>query len=330
MPPARRRIPHRLKARWSKPRLRVAQILKWADEFHRGKGRWPHHFDGRIEGAGEDTWARVNDALARGNRGLPGRSSLAKLLFRRRGVRSPRNVPAMSERQIFRWAREHFKRTGEWPKLNSGVVKDARGESWNAIDLALSRGTRGLPGRSSVAQLLDSRGVKRNPQRRPSLTVRQVLALADRFYKTHGHWPYLDSGPINGLPGETWRAIDKALRRGSRGLPGGLTLAGLLNKHRGIFDGRSRRLPRVPESKRLRLEQIAQWGRAYFRRHGVFHNRDSGPIAGSGGLNWSTVDSALKRGSRGLASGSSLAKLFGDRRRLSRHARSGKTLRAHW
>ncbi len=77
MLPARRRRIRRLEARWPKPRLKFAQILKWADEFHRRKGRWPHHFDGRIQGAGDDTWARVNDALARGNRGLPGRSSLA-------------------------------------------------------------------------------------------------------------------------------------------------------------------------------------------------------------------------------------------------------------
>src|SRR5262245_39316331 len=194
MPSARRRIPRRLKARWPKPRLKVAEILKWADQFHRRKGRWPHHFDGRIEGAGEDTWSRVNDALAQGNRGLHGGSSLAKLLFRHRGVRSPRNVPALTEAQIFRWAREHHKWTGKWPQIHTGKVKDAPGETWTALDLALARGTRGLPGMSSLAQLLHSRGVKRNLQSREKLTVDQVLALADTFYKTRGHWPYLDSG----------------------------------------------------------------------------------------------------------------------------------------
>lgn len=155
-------------------------------------------------------------------------------------VRSPRNVPLLTEEQIFRWARAHFKRTGKWPHLSSGPVKDAPGETWTAIDLALARGTRGLPGGSSLAQLLDRQGVKRNPQRRPALTVKQVLALADAFFRSHGHWPYRDSGPIDGLPGEKWMAIDKALRRGKRGLPGGKTLAGFLNEHRGIFDGRAK------------------------------------------------------------------------------------------
>ncbi len=321
MPPARRRRIRRLERLWPKPRLRIAQILKWADEFHRRKGRWPHHFDGRIEGAGEDTWARVNDALARGNRGLPGGSSLARLLFRHRGVRSPRNVPGLNEEQIFRWAKAHYRRTGQWPMLNSGPVKDARGDTWTAIDLALARGTRGLPGGSSLAQLLDRHGVKRNPLNRPALTVKQVLALADAFFKSHGHWPYRDSGPIDELPGETWRTIDKALRRGSRGLPGGRTLAGMLNEHRGIFAGRSRRLKRTAESQRLRLEQIAAWGQAYLKRHGIFPNRHSGPIAGSLGLKWSAVDSALKSGCRGLPGGSSLASLFGDRRKRTRRAR---------
>jgi len=238
MPAARRRRVRRLERRWPKPRLKVAQILKWADQFRRRKGRWPHHFDGRIEGAGDDTWARVNDALAQGNRGLPGGSSLANLLYRKRGVRSPRNVPALSEDQIFRWARSHHNRTGRWPHLDSGKVKDAPAETWSALDLALARGTRGLRGRSSVAQLLASRDVKRSPQRRPALTVRQVLTLADRFFQAHGHWPhFFDSGPIDELPGDTWLTIDKGLRRGRRNLPGGRTLAGSLNKHRGILAG---------------------------------------------------------------------------------------------
>ena len=306
---------------WPKPRLKDTQILKWADEFHRRKRRWPHHFDGPIEGAGEDTWSRVNDALAQGNRGLPGGSSLANLLYRRRGVRSPRNVPALSEEQIFRWARAHFKRTGKWPQLSSGKVKDAPVETWNAIDMALARGTRGLPAGSSLAQLLDQRGAKSNPQRRPPLTVKQVLALADKFYAAHGYWPYDDSGPIDDLPGQTWMTIEKALNRGTRGLPGGRTLAGFLNEHRGIFGGRRGRPKRIPESQRLHLKQIVAWGKAYFERHGIFPNRHSGPIPDSKGLKWSTVDSALKAGNRGLAGGSSLAKLFGDRRKRTRRGK---------
>jgi hypothetical protein len=317
-----RRTPVRLKRRWPKPRLTIAQILEWADEFHRQKGRWPHHFDGHIKQAGDDTWARVNDALAHGNRGLPGTSSLARLLFLRRGVRSPRNVPSLTEQQIFSWAKAHFERTRQWPRENCGPVRNAPGETWAGIDLALRRGTRGLPGGSSLASLLDNHGVKRNPQKRPPLTIKKILESADAFHRSHGHWPFRDSGPIEGLPGETWATIDRALSRGLRGLAPGKPLATLLNEHRGIFGGRTRRLPRVRRKARLQLDQIRAWGKAYRRRHGVLPNRNSGPIADSGGLKWSTLDSALKAGNRGLPAGSSLAKLFGDRRNRKRNQHS--------
>jgi hypothetical protein len=178
-----------------------------------------------------------------------------------------------------------------------------------------------LPGGSSLAGLLDKKGVKRNSQKRPRLTVTQILELADAFHQKHGYWPFCDSGPIGDLPGETWATIDRALSRGLRGLPAGKPLATLLNERRGIFGGRTRRLPRVPRTPPLQLDQIREWGAAYRKRHGIFPNRSSGAVANSGGLKWSTIDSALKHGSRGLAAGSSLAKLFGDRRHQRKRKR---------
>jgi len=71
----------------------------------------------------------------------------------------------------------------------------------------------------------------------------------------------------------------------------------------------TRRPRRIPESKRLKLDQLAGWIRSHRRRTGAWPNRDSGPIAGTGGLKWSLIDAALKHGSRGLPGGSSLAKL---------------------
>lgn len=296
----------------TKPRLTVTQILEWADQSYRRNGHWPHHFTGRIKSAVDETWGGVNDALARGSRGLPGGSTLARLLYRRRGVRSPRNVPPLSEGDILRWTKSHFRQMGTWPKESCGPVKSAPGETWAAVDLALQRGTRGLPGGSSLARLLDSQGIKRNPRNHP-LTEKQVLAWADEFFHSHGYWPFRDSGVIDGSSGETWFTINKAFMRGQRGLSR-TTLVVFLEKHRGILGGKTRRPRRIPESKRLRLEQIAAWGKAYRRRHGIFPNRHSGSIPDVEGLKWSAIDSALKSGSRGLLGGSSLAKLFGDRR----------------
>jgi hypothetical protein len=94
-----------------------------------------------------------------------------------------------------------------------------------------------------------------------------------------------------------------------------------LNEHRGIFKGGNRRPPRLCKQAQLNADQIMTWGNAYRRRRGVFPNRSEGPITGTNGLKWSTVDSALKRGSRGLPGGSSLAMLFGDRRKKGRTGR---------
>jgi hypothetical protein len=70
-------------------------------------------------------------------------------------------------------------------------------------------------------------------QGRPPLTVEQILAWADAHHARAGAWPACRSGPVPEAPGEAWASIDSALRHGYRGLPGGDSLARLLNRHRG-------------------------------------------------------------------------------------------------
>jgi hypothetical protein len=66
---------------------------------------------------------------------------------------------------------------------------------------------------------------------RPNLTVAQVLAWADAHHARTGGPPRVASGPVADAPGEDWRAINSALRRGLRGLPGGESLGRLLVRH---------------------------------------------------------------------------------------------------
>jgi hypothetical protein len=68
---------------------------------------------------------------------------------------------------------------------------------------------------------------------KPQLTVAQVLAWADAHQARVGRWPTKLSGPVLGVPGETWPALDQALRRGWRGLPGGDSLSRLLGRQLG-------------------------------------------------------------------------------------------------
>ena len=61
------------------PPLSIEQVLIWADAHFKSKGRWPNQSSGHVTGT-EETWGGIYNALRRGRRGLPGGSSLSKLL----------------------------------------------------------------------------------------------------------------------------------------------------------------------------------------------------------------------------------------------------------
>ncbi len=96
-----------------------------------------------------------------------------------------------------------------------------------AIQSALSKGLRGLDGGSSLAQPLAERRGARNPKALPRVTIKQIRAWARAYFSATGHGPTAQSGPIAEAPapGDTWLAIDLALRFGHRGVPGGQSLA---------------------------------------------------------------------------------------------------------
>ena len=96
----------------------------------------------------------MDNALRVGLRGLPGGSSLHRLLVRKRGLRDPLALPPLTEELVRRWAELHRQRTGAWPKYQAGPVANAPGETWAGLDYALRYGKRGLPGGSSLAKLL--------------------------------------------------------------------------------------------------------------------------------------------------------------------------------
>jgi hypothetical protein len=100
----------------------------------------------------------IQVALSHGIRGLaPGGSSLARLLAQHRGAPNRLARPRLTVAQVLRWANAHHRRTGRWPTHRSGSVWDAPEETWSGIIAALRTGCRGLPGGSSLAQLLRQR-----------------------------------------------------------------------------------------------------------------------------------------------------------------------------
>jgi hypothetical protein len=132
--------------------------------------------------------------------------------------------------QILTWADAHFERTGKWPSVESGPVVDAPEHTWVGVNGALRRGSCGLPGGSSLSILLaERRDVCRA---RCPLTEELILSWADAHFERTGKWPSTGSGKVYEAPVDNWRAIDRALRLGRRGLPGGITLGELLKQRR--------------------------------------------------------------------------------------------------
>jgi hypothetical protein len=206
------------------PDFTVSQILDWADAHFSRTGKWPRYQDGVIAGTRE-TWQAVDTALARGHRGLPGGVTLRKFLARHRGVRNKSALPHMTVAKIAAWAKAHKKRTGKWPAVKTGAIPEAPGETWSGVNAALEIGIRGLPGKDSLAKLLSRECGKRNLADVPPLSLEQVRVWILNHHRKTGKWPKYNSGPILDVPGETWSAADNALHRGTRGLPGGSSVA---------------------------------------------------------------------------------------------------------
>jgi hypothetical protein len=283
------------------PELTIESILRWADAYHEAHGRWPGEDSGPVSEAPSETWARISRALARGTRGLPGGSSLARLLAAHRGARNPRALLRLSLDQILSWADAHHAATGKWPTRRSGQVRGVAGEHWCMIDEYLRKGARGLPAGSSLARVLDAH---RRGRPRP-LTLEMIRTWAEAHRAVQGSWPAATAGPVLDAPGEDWFAINYALRFGSRGLPGGMSLAQLFGRSvdRSLSGGRPR----------LTIDQVLAWGDAHRAATGKWPRWCSGPIPGAPGEKWVNVDMALRRGRRGLPGGTTLTQLFAHR-----------------
>jgi len=293
------------------PQLAVAQILAWADAHHSRTGAWPNVSSGEVYEDPNERWRGLDMDLRRGYRGLEGGVSLAQLLARERGVRNPRDLPDFTVARVLAWADAHHARTGDWPTRLAGPIPEAPGETWMAVQMALANGRRGLPGGSSLTELLARHRRRRNHMALPPLTEELILSWADAHRARTGSWPREDSGPVADAPGETWQGIEGALEKGLRGLPGGSSLPKLLAERRGV---------RNPMGlAHLDLETILAWADAYHARTGRWPKAKSGPIPEAPGETWMRVSTAMVEGLRGLKRGPTLPQLLAERRGARNH-----------
>jgi hypothetical protein len=312
-----------------KPRLTVEQILAWADAYHAATGHWPRTNVGMVPGESGTTWAAICKALQRGMRGLPGGTTLIRLLHEHRGVRlrytdlslRTRNEKrarveeerrtlagktTLSSERVLEWADAHHSATGRWPTKGSGPIQGVPGETWSTIAQALRRGARGLPGPTTIGRFLMLHGRGHAFALPPEVTIERLLAAALAYHAEHGAWPTAASPePVPTIPGQTWGSIDGLLRSVRFGAAvGALTLSRLLSLHR---PPQRRRL--LPD---LTVEQILRWADAHHAEHGRWPHARSGGVAAAPGERWKGIDQALSLGGRGLPGGTRLARLLAE------------------
>ena len=104
----------RLPSRGPRSLLTIDQILAWADAHHAATGAWPHGGTGSVGAAPGEVWSTIDGALRVGRRGLPGGSSVARLLDEHR----PERCRTLTVETILAWADAHHAATGKWPARN--------------------------------------------------------------------------------------------------------------------------------------------------------------------------------------------------------------------
>ena len=291
---------------WPRPRLTIKQILAWADIYYEETGKWPVGDGGHIRQTVDDTWESVDRALLLGFRSLPRGGSLARLLAQHRGRRNHKALPKYTIRHILEWADAYHDRHVIWPHQDSGQIEGTRGETWHAVNAALSHGGRGLPGGSSLKWVLAEERNVFHPAQRARFSARQILAWADAYHQRTGMWPtanHEEAGPGIGV---TWLTVDKSLKEGLRGLRGGESLAGLLAQRWGV-----KRHYRKPP---LSLDQILLWADAHKARTGQWPDVRSGRIPEAAGESRRRINVALCEGKRGLPKGKPLTQVLAQHR----------------
>lgn len=283
------------------PKMSESQIHTWIKNWHSRWGKFPSLNSGPIPNSGGETWLKVNRDLLDGLRGLPGKSSLAQFLTRHYRHRNIQRLPALGVSQVRSWIVRWHKRTGAFPMKKDGAIPGSGGETWSAIETALLQGKRGLPQAGSLADFLVREFSTRNKKRLPHLDESKVKDWIQTWHARTGRYPRSKDGVIPKSGGETWSAINNALRRGSRGLPKHGSLSILLETAFGQ--------PHPKKLPKLTLVQIRNWATAYLARERKWPTANSELIPEADEWTWAKVNQCLRKGTRGLSGGQSLRRL---------------------
>ena len=291
-------VEHRsVKTRFWDETVEIADILGWCDSFFGQHARWPKSTDGAIPGT-PYTWLTVDSKLRAGWTRCRRRSSLPRLLHEKRGYRHRHMLPPLTREKILRFAKQHYRREGRWPTSTSGEIPGSD-ETWAGINAALSQGQRGFPRGDSLPRFLNRELGVVHRLATERLSIKRILRWADEHKARYGSFPTIhEKRPP--APRESWMAINAALERGARGLPGGTSLPKLLAKERGVTRGIHR--------PRLKVATIVRWAREHHSATGAWPTEGSGEIAGTD-ERWNNIAQCVRLGLRGRPLGWTLKKI---------------------
>ena len=272
-------------------------IVKAMKDYHEEHGKYPvanRSGDASKYIGFKITWTAINTCLKKGLRGLPKGSSLAQL--RKEYITGEK---PLTEDFIVKAIKSYYEEHGKYPSCESGDASKYIGFkiTWSAIDTCLREGLRGLPGGSTLAQLKQdyNLGIE------PDLTEDLIVKAIKDYFEEHDKYPPCSSGDASKYIGFkiTWLAIDRCLRDGNRGLPGGSSLFKLRKEYN---------LGIEPD---LTEEIIVKAMKDYHEEHGKYPSLKSGDASKYIGfkITWTAIDACLREGFRGLPGGSSLAQL---------------------
>jgi len=272
-------------------------------EYHRQHGTYPQPLNGDATAyfGYPETWAAVDCALVQGIRGLPGKDSLFQVAFRLGLVGGK---PSLTIVKIQAAITAFHKDQGTHPNEKSGDATAYFGypETWSAVQAAAYHGVRGLPGGSTLITIAREMGLVKG---KPPLNMPLVKKAISSFYKEHGIHPNGASGDATAYFGysETWGAVQSALKKGYRGLPGGKTLVEVAIQM-GLHQKRE------PLTKAILRRAIHK----FYDEHGFPPTAESGDATAYFGYQvmWRTIDSCIRYGNRGLSKGGSLAQVVRD------------------
>ncbi|MCU7860649.1 MAG: hypothetical protein KZQ86_12650, partial [Candidatus Thiodiazotropha sp. (ex Lucinoma kastoroae)] len=331
-----------------KPPLDIDLIKQSLLEHHQTTGQWLSNYKKSEEGkkggyvlehgpyAGKLTVSALFSALCKGQRGLHGGSSIAKL---NEEISSEHDLDYANHmkqekldlRQIKESLLAHYQATGGWLSHGKKYTLEhgpyAGKITVSALDSALSSGMRGLLGGASIAKLNEEISGENNlgyvnHKKQENLDIDEIQESLLAHYQATGEWMtnnkkgedgkrgsyILEHGPLAGHI--TVSALETNLAQGLRGLPGGASIAKLLEAVSKEFDlGYVNRLNQedlsldeVKESLLVHYQTTGEWlscGKKYTLEHG--------PYAGK--ITVSALSHALERGSRGLPGEVSISEL---------------------